>query len=377
MNNQISKKDTSVEWIRIIGCIMVVGAHVRLGNFDSAGQLNRGCLYISCLLADGVSIFWLIAGFFMFQGSSFTNKLKSLLKRIIIPTVIYLVFAQMIEAWISDPGLSNFRLSISNINLINIVKGFLSQNTQMFSYGIHLWYVFTYSVVVLMYPLLKCLCNSEAKTTDRARHYVIFMSLILILLSELQLIVRFPVSIASFSMLASHALFVVIGYELSRHKEKIKSVRYMWLYGLAVFFLVNIIRMFAQGYLYNIDISNERYLFWNSIFGFLSSVSLFCGVYSINVKGKVVDNIALHVGKCTFEVYLIHLLVMYKLNALGLRDWLLAINKGEEGHFIDHLAFTAEYTVIVFLVSLLICILGRMFLIFVKKLTNKIANCLT
>ena len=51
------KKDPAVELMRIIGCIIVIGVH---SNLYGAIEMGKGASLISCWLADGVAIFWMI-----------------------------------------------------------------------------------------------------------------------------------------------------------------------------------------------------------------------------------------------------------------------------------------------------------------------------
>ena len=59
------KRDSAVELLRIIACFMVICVHVSLTDFIG-NRADGGRIYISCLCADGVAIFLLITGFFLF-----------------------------------------------------------------------------------------------------------------------------------------------------------------------------------------------------------------------------------------------------------------------------------------------------------------------
>ena len=63
MSNITIKKDSSTEFLRLIACLIVIGVHVKLGNIID-GRIIFSHIYISCLLSDGVAVFWLITGFF-------------------------------------------------------------------------------------------------------------------------------------------------------------------------------------------------------------------------------------------------------------------------------------------------------------------------
>ena len=65
-------RDISVELLRIFACFMVVCVHFKLPDFiEDTPSLGR--IFISSLCADGVGVFWLITGFFVFRNRSFKN----------------------------------------------------------------------------------------------------------------------------------------------------------------------------------------------------------------------------------------------------------------------------------------------------------------
>ena len=62
------KRNPSVELMRIFACLVVVGVHTCLSAV-SGDSVDKGRLFISCLLADGVAVFWIIMGFFFSAGA--------------------------------------------------------------------------------------------------------------------------------------------------------------------------------------------------------------------------------------------------------------------------------------------------------------------
>ena len=63
-----TKKDPSIELLRIFGCISVIGNHVKI-NMRYFRKKKRylqkfSIIFNGCLCADGVPIFWSIMGFF-------------------------------------------------------------------------------------------------------------------------------------------------------------------------------------------------------------------------------------------------------------------------------------------------------------------------
>ena len=67
------KRNPSVELMRIFACLVVVGVHTCLSAV-SGDSVDKGRLFISCLLADGVAVFWIIMGFFLFGRSDYKKN---------------------------------------------------------------------------------------------------------------------------------------------------------------------------------------------------------------------------------------------------------------------------------------------------------------
>ncbi|MFQ6866632.1 hypothetical protein [Blautia sp.] len=60
------KRDSAVELLRLLGCLIVIGVHTCLGAMVN-GNYDFSRTFIACLLADGVAIFWFITGFFLIE----------------------------------------------------------------------------------------------------------------------------------------------------------------------------------------------------------------------------------------------------------------------------------------------------------------------
>ena len=72
-----NKRNISIEILRALACFIVILCHVQLPIINEGG-ISKGVLLISCFLADGVSIFWMIMGCFLFNGNDFKHKLKNI-----------------------------------------------------------------------------------------------------------------------------------------------------------------------------------------------------------------------------------------------------------------------------------------------------------
>ena len=83
-------RDISVEILRIIAILFVIGTHLKQG-FYIDGQLDFMRVFIACLVGDGVAVYWAILGFFYFTGKniSYTKRVGQAIKRVVLPLFIY------------------------------------------------------------------------------------------------------------------------------------------------------------------------------------------------------------------------------------------------------------------------------------------------
>ena len=94
-------RKASVELARLIACLLVIGVHVSLSTVVN-DTYDASRLLSACLVADGVDIFWLISGFFMFNTKSYWKLLKRTFKNIVIPMIIFLIFCFFLSGYLVD-----------------------------------------------------------------------------------------------------------------------------------------------------------------------------------------------------------------------------------------------------------------------------------
>ena len=147
------KRDSSVELSRIIGSLIVVGVHVCLPAFTEMG-CDRSRLFISCLVADGVAVFWLITGCFLFQNTSYVKLIKRTGKHIVIPMAVLSVFI----FYFGDFLQRGTSLADSVMHPLSdykeVVKSLFMWTNPVGDLG-HLWYLYVYILVILIFPVLK------------------------------------------------------------------------------------------------------------------------------------------------------------------------------------------------------------------------------
>ena len=104
LSTDVKKKvrDCNVDLIRILACFTVIFVHI---NFFSAVNLenntvDKSKLILRILSSDGVTMFFIMMGFFMFKAKSFTSILKKTFFTIIIPSFATLLITDILDPWL-------------------------------------------------------------------------------------------------------------------------------------------------------------------------------------------------------------------------------------------------------------------------------------
>ncbi len=308
-------RDYSVDIIRIIATFIVVATHVKL-SWIVDDVINNQKLFYACLWADGVSLFFLITGFFLFNGRSYGHIIKKTIKSIIFPVLIVAIFSQMISPWIRDSRLIG-GLSLQ-IPFENLLRAILKQSAGDVDFCFHFWYIFTYLKVILFMPLLKWICQ-EGKEQTISRRVLIGLSIVDVGVRNFREFIPIEINLYSFFDVA--VLLVIIGYEISVNKDKIKSnITIRFASGFLCLTLLLFI-FYSQKKLYAVNIDDSTFINWDSIFGIIMSSLFFVFIYSININQLIVKtkNIIFILSEISFYIYLIHVIVYFKLESMGIR----------------------------------------------------------
>ena len=86
------KRNTAIELMRIVGCLCVIACYINPGPLKHGVAYNSQ-IFITCLIADGVAMFWFITGCFLFREDfNYQNTLSHFGKKVGIPVGIFSLF---------------------------------------------------------------------------------------------------------------------------------------------------------------------------------------------------------------------------------------------------------------------------------------------
>ena len=309
------KRDPAIELARLIGCLLVIGCHTYL-PLMTGDHYDSGRLFFGLFFADGVAVFWLIGGAFLFNNSDYLRLLKKSTEKVLLPMFlagfIYLFFESVKEG-----NLTFHDLILNNKDrYLNIIQNLLRWRNGFPSYG-HSWYVYIYMLLMVSFPALKGVITFA----DQARHRkYVFVSGIIIFLAINDLTHN---QLASFSHymfngLCAAALFTFIGYYLYQSRAHFQKKRYIVIAPL-IFIVSILVREAIQ---LHRDVNDMSVMYWYSFFGLAaSSCVLICCIALVpNNNATRFNRLICYIASYTFPIYLIHVLFINIFDSTGLSE---------------------------------------------------------
>ena len=357
MSVKKSRRDVGIELARVIACLIVVGVHVSLADFATGSyDLSRG--FINCLLAAGVAIFWMITGCFLFRPQPYATVLRRAARTIALPIALFSLVCLHFSGWLFDGTSLAESLSHTPTAYWDGLKSALMLKLTIPGTG-HLWYCYTYLLVLLAFPVLQAFAQWMDADVRREKWFM-GISFALLLLNDWSKNELFGFSHHSINAAVPAAVEMLWGHILYKHKDAWLSSQHRTkkiLLPAAAFVLLNLVRMYivyASG--------SKAVLYWYSTIGLLCAVCvlLFClparnGRCAEAAAGRLISWLGGH----TFMIYLVHfpirnVLYRYAVHT-NLFDWLSGFSHG----VVLEVLYTVGMLVLLFALSLIVSVLIR------------------
>ena len=330
--DRVDKRDYSIDLIRVIACVLVVATHVSLQVFNEYyHEVDWSRLIEKCFFTDGVPLFFMITGFFIINGRVYKKIVKSTLFKVILPSFIYVLFAQIFYMFIlnKESFVWCLKNAFVNLNLGGILESVLKADVvPINSLCAHLWYIYSYIKIILWVPVIWLLC-SEEKNPKLARRMIIIFGVLGMLIVDIQKFITLPFGkIALMQYVDRELIYVLLGYELFINRDRIKNNKKLCIGSLLGWILINIIRYKIENHymvinsFYNI-VGRDNFLEWRyTVLNVFSGILLFIFLYSFEIKNEKLNKIIYNLSKKTFGIYLIHYLLiakvdLYKFDKIG------------------------------------------------------------
>ena len=316
------KRDPSIELVRLIGCLIVIGVHSWFGtSIDYANDFSRN--FISCLLADGVAIFWVIGGCFMFNNYSYKKTMLRTLKGIVIPMtafslLVFFVLADMLDGTFTLYGI--FHKGDEAAQALQTLLGW--QNPV--SYCGHLWYLYVYVFLMICSPALYGLSCWLDESSKREIGFLI-LTLAFFILNDVTGNEYWKFSHYRINGAFPAAIEMMWGHILYRHRDLFAKKK-RWIACIGIFLFLNVLRAWIQMLRYQSGSTNNSILYWYSSIGIICAASVVVfGISLIRTRETTIMNRSIcTLASMTFTVYLFHKIIISALDTVKFRTRLYA-----------------------------------------------------
>ena len=324
VKTESKKRDISIELIRVVAALLVVAIHLSLQVYNQYySQVDWSRLFEKCFFTDGVPLFFMITGFFIANGRSYKKTWKGVAKKILLPTFIYVLIAQVFYMFITNKQSIAWCLqnAVNNLNIQGIFRAILTGDViHINSLCAHLWYIFSHIKIVLWMPVLWLICKNE-KTPNLARRMIMGFGILSLVFQDIQ---KFVPSLNDFvnpfTMVDPVILYVLFGYELFVNKDRIKNNKKLCIISLVIFALINVVKYKLEMQYMVINnffdiVGRSSFLEWKyTSFNIISSICLFMALYSFEIKSEKLSKIISWISDKTFGIYLIHYMLIAKVD---------------------------------------------------------------
>lgn len=356
-----NKRDWSVELMRIMACLIVIGCHTIPGPI-SVGVGGKEYLpsrvFLKCFWDDGVAVFWIITGFFLFYNFDYKQRLKKLFKHIFIPYTIYTIFIFYL-----------YKVFVNHVPLFEIFHHSKDEYVQLFNnifllytpkYAPHLWFLVTYMILIIVSPLFLGFAKKLTENAAAARNFCILLVALLFIDDFTSGMV---LTHHGFRGVWSAVLLVLYGNILYQNRQKLMCK--WWIVLAPLLFVINqYVRTLIQldRYAINPNPRNDRIINWFSTIGLLEAtlIVVFCFSLKQQIELKWKRAVMI-VGSYTFPVYMIHFFVIQVLGSKGiitsLKTWI--IGQGNDGSWSLNIIYSLCIITIVFAISFSLAIIAR------------------
>lgn len=291
----MSKRDYSLDFLRVIACILVIVIHVAniyCRAYASIDDINYiGAVIFNAIARISVPIFFMISGALLIKNSEF--DMKKYFKRI-----WRLLFALII--WNIFYYLFNFYYLGTSSNLFDtFIESFFVPTKR------HLWFIYAIIGIYIALPFVQKMCHnlSEKEENLFMGLYLFFVGFVYVFRKEFNQTIDNPIPIIQ----ATYYLgYFVIGHILykrvSDNKIDKKWNKYLILLPIVCLTITILYTLKLSGESHSFD---NTYLAYRSIFYILSSVSIFLLFVMYKEKFKYSKLIA-SISNLSFGIYLIH-----------------------------------------------------------------------
>lgn len=350
-------KDVGVELARILGCLIVIGCHIYL-PISKDGRMDVSRAFVAAFCADGVAVFWLILGFFLFRRKQeYQTLLKQTFSRIVVPLFLFSLFSFFTVPWAASESAPLSKIVFhSRSDYIDLLSSILTWRP--IESANHLWYLYIYILVIAVYPALFGL-KHQLENSKKIRVFFLVGACYVFVANVFTGNQMMQFSHYTIGGLVPASMIVIAGHFLYQYRACMSKYGY---FGPVLFLVLNSIRvlLYIKGF--------QTILYWYTVTGVLCALSvlafaIFLGDRISRDRSKAIVR---DIGSYTFSVYLVHFFPIYFLRRIHFDELILEKLDFLNSNAVDFL-YMLVYAGAVFLISLTIAALFRFLLRIFRK----------
>ncbi len=356
-NTDKYSRETSTELLRIFAILFVVGTHCKQSCFLN-GSPDVMRVLLACFVGDGVAIFWTILGFYQWKEfkDDYQNYLKKIFKKCFVPVFLLTVFLFYFHGFLyGDKSLLD-SIIVPAVKYKTLLQGFL-QWKNVVPHGGHLWFLYVYMLVALCLPCFYGIYHYIDKDSNKTKDTYILTALFFVLvINDYFQNSIFKFIHYSFNGALGASIFVILGHILYKYKDVLFGrKKYLGLVmGGIVFIITDFIRCYVQYRHFLQNARNDHVLYWYTSYAFICVIGIVFFVWGISrliERRTRLCGLIHYLGKRTFLVYLIHMLVLPKANALGVP---LLLKSVISNSWTGSIVYQIVYTIMIYCLTVVV-----------------------
>ncbi len=355
MLQKYEKMDYRVQLMRIFACFIVIGCHVRLEPVINGG-LDKELLLLHGFYDDGVTIFFMIMGFFLVaKADSILKSTGKTFLRILVPVLLLRLFISVFHDWILQEATFPECLSTPDFGIQKLLNSILTLNFSTEDFCGHLWYITSYLQIIILLPFIR-LAAGKTKATDKVCCWIIFINVLAMLITDLQVLFPSAIQLRPYMIFDASVTYVIIGYVLYQKRHLFEGKRLLCLFFFLAILFVTIVRFVLQCTLFERDLSNTHFYYWNTSISLLFGVCFVCFFLTFSGQAKRKYHAVInYMGAKTYVMYLLHMMVYTFLDHRGVRDGFYAVSVWRANNLFAKSFYNIAYPLLIFVCCLSLC----------------------
>ena len=322
------------------------------------GSFTYGRVVQKVLVGDGVAVFWLIAGMFLFGKKDYKSVLKHTYEKVCIPLILFSAFLFYFNGWLwNDMSIaSSFCRSAEDYK--HILHSLLRVQNGVSGFD-HGWYLYVYCMAMIAFPVLNSFISYvDDKKVSRTAAIMCFG---ILLLNDVTLNEMGSFSHHSFNALIPASILMTLGHMFYQNRERV--IKKAPAAGFLILYLgITLLRSWFQLQQYRTT-GNTHLLFWYTFPGVISALCMICicikAADSLHKTAKV-NYFIQELSSYTFGIYIIHCLVIGFLGKANILNWFWFTRQYIKNDTVNIMIFTLFSSIAVFTVSLFTLCIIRM-----------------